>query len=81
MDYWTLGLIFVVGVVIGVIIGCMVRKKPSTSEPLGTLVIDRSDPDDGPYMFLEIGNRENVAVIMRQEAVTLKVEQRNYVSR
>ena len=81
MDYWTLGLIFVVGIIVGVIAGRIFTKKSSVDEPLGTLVIDRSDPDDGPYMFLEIGNRENVAVIMRQEAVTLKVEQRNYVSR
>lgn len=77
MEYWTLGLVFVVGVIIGVIFTKRALKLPA----LGTIVVDRSDPEDGPYMFLEIEKRENMSKIMEQTQVVLNVEHRNYLSR
>ncbi len=78
MEFWILGLIFMVGVTIGVIFSKWWSKAPTA---LGTIVVDRSDPDDGPYMFLEIEHRENVGKIMEQKQVVLNVEHKNYLSR
>lgn len=78
MEFWILGLIFMAGVTIGVIFDKWWSKAPTA---LGTIVVDRSDPDDGPYLFLEIEQRENVDKLMGQTQVVLNVEHRNYLSR
>ena len=46
---------------------------------VGTLKIDDSDPDDGPYLFLEIPSNPNV--LKKYKYITLKVDVDNYVSR
>ena len=47
-------------------------------KPVGDLRIDCSDPDDGPYMFLEL--EQGVDVIGRRKRVTLNVNTKNYIS-
>ena len=46
---------------------------------VGTLRIDSSDPDDGPYMFLELNSR--TGDVSRRKVVTLKVSTESYLSR
>lgn len=67
-----------IGIVIGVLIGVFVyilkaRKKPPV---LGTLCVDRSDPD-GPYLFLKLHCDPDY--ILHQTYVTFVVE--NHPSR
>lgn len=68
--------IFTIGVLTGVGITLIIRKK----KPIGSLCVDDSDPDDGPYLFLEFEPDQNPGVIMRKSHVTLKVEKKNYIS-
>jgi len=44
----------------------------------GVLVVDHSDPDDGPYLFLELAT--DPSFISKQSDIRLSVEVRNYVS-
>ena len=64
---------FLVGVLIGTIIYAIAVKTAS----VGTLRIDQSDPDDSPYLFLEL---KNTNAIFSKKYVTMKVELKNYIS-
>lgn len=65
---------FLVGVLIGTIIYAIAVKTAS----VGTLRIDQSDPEDSPYLFLELN--KNITVISSKKYVTMKVDLRNYIS-
>lgn len=45
---------------------------------VGTLRIDNSDPEDGPYMFLEL--EKGIGDISSKKHVILKVKQKNFIS-
>lgn len=47
-------------------------------KPVGTLRINQSDPDDAPYLFLEMN--EDPRVLMQKEYVMLKVNPKSYIS-
>lgn len=65
---------FIVGVLIGSVLTVLVTRK----RPIGRLRIDRSDPNDQPYMFLEL--YKNVGDISSQKQVVLEVSNENYIS-
>lgn len=65
---------FLVGVLIGTIIYAIAVKTAS----IGTLRIDQSDPEDSPYLFLELN--KNITAISSKKYVTMKVDLRNYIS-
>lgn len=61
-------------IIIGFIIGFK-KKRP----PIGTLRIDRSDPYDKPYLFLEMD--VNPDKLLHYKYVTFKVNTESYISR
>ena len=73
----------VIAIIVSSIISCLVtlfirdRKAPY----VGTLAIDRSEPGEPPYSFFEInkgvGGLDGVS---RYNYITLKVENRNYIT-
>lgn len=65
-------------VLTGVLIGVVATLVIFRVFPVGSLRIDRSDPDDGPYMFLEL--YKNVGDISRKRVVLLRVSNKNYIS-
>ena len=65
---------FLAGVLIGTIIYAIAVKTAS----IGTLRIDQSDPEDSPYLFLELN--KNITVISSKKYVIMKVDLRNYIS-
>ena len=65
---------FIIGVLIGSVLTVLMTRK----RPIGRLRIDRSDPDDQPYMFLEL--YKNVGDISSEKYVTLEVSNENYIS-
>lgn len=73
-------LVFVVGVTIGFVLFFLLKsvrtKPPQTS---GDLIIDNSDPYDGPYMMLNL-TPEYLHKIPEQEFVYLKVRLENFSS-
>lgn len=70
------------GVWIGIILE-KVHVKRTISHTLernvsGTLKIDTSDPEEAPYLFLEVS--ESVDQLMRRTHVVLKVDNSSYLS-
>lgn len=63
---------FIFGFIVALIIANIHRK------PVGTLRIDHSDPDDAPYLFLEMA--QDPRVLMQRRYVRLKVNTQNYIS-
>lgn len=76
MEYIVAAIGVLVGVLFGLIFSRALRKK-ETQEILGTLVVDRSDPD-GPFLFLELYS--SIEQVEASEAVLLKVEKKRYLS-
>lgn len=46
---------------------------------IGDLRVDQSDPEDGPYLFLEL--QKGVSNFKNKKYVILKVNIKNYISR
>lgn len=65
---------FLVGVLVGTILYAISIKTAS----VGTLRIDQSDPDDSPYLFLEL--KKNVGNIASHKYVIMEVKRENYIS-
>lgn len=70
-------LVFFTGVLFGLVLALLAYLM-FKEKPVGTLRVDRSDPD-GPYLFLEL--HEDVSTVLRSEYITLKVDARSYISR
>jgi hypothetical protein len=64
---------------VGYIIGAIVTMLIFRAFLVGTLRIDRSDPNDRPYMFLELS--KDVKSVSDKSYVMLKVSNENYLSR
>ena len=47
---------------------------------VGTLRIDNSDPEDGPYLFLELAEGSNPNNFKNRAYVTFKVNATNFIS-
>lgn len=67
-------LIFVAGIIIGYVVSFIIRRVRT----IGNLRIDRSIPDEEPYLFLELF--KNVGDITKKKYVFLKVKDENYIS-
>ena len=64
--------------IVGVFMGYIISRHNSHKEYVGTLRIDNSDPEDGPYLFLELSSNPNT--LKQFNYVILKVDARNYIS-
>ena len=63
---------------IGFAIGCLATALIFREFIVGTLRIDTSDPDDVPYMFLELS--KDLRAIIHKKYVVLKVNTKNFIS-
>lgn len=63
--------------VIGILIGCVISLSIFRMRSVGSLRIDTSDPDDGPYLFLELS--KDVSVVYQKRYVTLKVNTKSFI--
>ena len=62
---------------IGAVIGCILTVFILRARSVGSLIIDLSDQDDGPYLFLELS--KGIDVIYRKRYITLKVSTQNFI--
>lgn len=69
----------IIVLLIGVVIGMHVSRFIFREKPVGSLRVDESDPDSGPYLFLEL-DRSGADAIYKQRYVRLRVELKNYIS-
>ena len=74
MKYIDIVLLFLVGVLIGYIYA----HRRLEHRAIGSIRVDRSDPNE-PYLFLELS--ESLENIIKSNYVTLKVEAKDYISR
>jgi hypothetical protein len=68
----------VLAAILGFAIGFVFACLGVLSLKIGTLRIDRSDPTEAPYMFLEIS--KDVGDISGRKYVLLDVKNENYIS-
>lgn len=67
-------LMALLGFVIGFLSACIAVLRLK----IGTLRVDQSDPEDEPYMFLELS--KNMGDITNRKYVLLDVRHENYIS-
>jgi len=63
---------------IGVLIGCILTMIIFQTRSVGSLQIDTSDPDDSPYLFLELS--KNVDEIYKKKYVMMKVNLKSFIT-
>lgn len=63
---------------VSMLFGCWVQKNLISKEIVGTLNMDRSIPDDPPYIFLELNVPPDY--IFDKEYVYLRTDRKNYIS-
>ena len=71
-------MIAIMGVIAGILIGSSIVTNNYSKKYIGTLVIDRSDPDEPPYIFSELVRP--IDEFKTQKFVVMKLENRNYIS-
>lgn len=71
---WLMIIIYLLGLSAGYVISDLILK----SKVNGSLRVDNSDPDEPPYLFLEL--KESPEVLKRKKYVTLDVEVKNFIS-
>lgn len=76
--YGSIAAAIIVSFICGYLLGIDVRKSKYEKKSLGVIRVDRSDPDDGPYLFLELCTTP--AEITENEYVIFKVNNENYIS-
>lgn len=69
----------VICLIVGILIGLSLSRLIFKDKPIGSLRVDSSDPDSGPYLFLEVdpGRMDN---IYKKQYVRLRVKIKNYIS-
>ena len=64
---------------VGIVFGSQIMRRFYQTKAIGSLRVDRSIPDEKPYLFLEIG-RGNIERLAKEEFVVLKVKNENYLT-
>jgi hypothetical protein len=62
---------------IGILVGIVCTTVATRTKSVGFLRVDTSDPDDGPYLFLELS--KDIGEIYRKKYVTFKVSLKNFI--
>lgn len=57
----------------GILIGLLVSKFVFKDKPIGSLRVDKSDPDSEPYLFLEL-DAGGMSDIYKKQSVRLRVK-------
>lgn len=63
----------------GILAGIFAAKVIFQEKPIGSLRVDDSDPDSGPYLFLEL-DPDGADAIYKKKYVRLRIRIENYIS-
>lgn len=77
MKFW---MICVISWLVGFLLGISLAQIKNRKKAIGTLRMDRSDPNEAPYLFLEL-NRDGMREIEKGKIVSFKVDLRDYGAR
>lgn len=72
-------MVVAIAILVGILIGVFVSRFIFKEKSVGSLRVDQSDPDSGPYLFLEL-NRDGAETIYKKRYVRLRVDLKNYIS-
>lgn len=72
-------LVCIVWFIVGFAVSWTIHNRWKKPKPFGTLRVDHSDPDDKPYLFLEI--TEDPASLVNRKEVILDVKIKDYIPR
>jgi hypothetical protein len=78
-ERWGQNMELIICIIVGIIIGIVFGRRVFRSDVVGSLRVDQSDPDSGPYLFLELSH-EGVDAIYKKKYVVLKVNIQDYIS-
>lgn len=73
--FWGIG-----GLVLGLLLGFGLSSVIKREKPVGTLRTDRSDPEEAPYLFLEL-EQNGMHTIYHAKTVVFKVDLSSYPTR
>lgn len=63
--------------IVALTIGFVIGRFIPCGRPVGSLRVDRSDPSEEPYLFLELGT--DVRSVMRKKFVTFRVKVEDFL--
>lgn len=69
----------IIVLIVGILIGVTASRFIFQEKTIGSLRVDNSDPDSGPYLFLEL-NRDGTEAIYKKRYIRLRVDLKNYIS-
>lgn len=69
----------VIAVIVGILVGVVGSISILHYKSSGCLRVDRSIPEDGPRLFLELS--ENVETISAKKYITIAINNKSYLSR
>ena len=72
-------MILLMVLIMGILTGMLIAKFAFRDKPIGSLRVDQSDPDSGPYLFLEL-SPGGADEIYKKKYVSLRVNLKNYIS-
>ena len=67
-----------IGIIVGVIVGIFCGKYIALKKTAGSLRVDQSDPNSGPYLFLELSQR-GISELYRKKHIVLKIDISDYI--
>lgn len=68
----------VIGMVIGILVGFVWRALVKREPIIGTIHVNKVEPDEPPYMFLEL--HRGIEDVITKKTVNLKVDTKDYTS-
>lgn len=81
MEFWMWIVIgWIGGTVIGSILSWLIVRHHKKKLYVGTLRVDRSDPDEAPYLFLEL-EQDGMTKIHQNKTAFFKVDMNSYLTR
>lgn len=66
-------------IIVSVLATILISKNLERKRQIGNLRVDRSDPTESPYLFLELAS-DGMTKIRKYRTVNLKVRIENYIS-
>lgn len=69
----------VIALIVGLLVGIIATALLLHFRSNGCLRIDRSIPEDGPRLFLEL--TENIETISKKKYITIAINNKSYLSR
>lgn len=65
-------------IILSMALGCLIGKFLFDKVIIGTIRVDTSDPDDNPYLFLEL--ESDISKLKHGDVVCVVISKQNYIS-